>query len=160
VPFRRRTDAVMERLAARNARSNRRLYPASHESADRPHPAAEPPRRRPLHGELECNSPRPKPPFPGWTCARSAPNACISSSSFSLRAVEGPETCQSCAGLGLPRTVFDELARIQSHDVDRLGIVFPTRMRFAEIRAACPSPPATDFQRPKPNVVPAFRLSP
>ena len=95
------------------------------------------------------------------------------------------EMWQQRAGLGnSPRTVLEELARIQSHDVvlptathgeirlrcvtqpdpaqaallDRLGIVLPKRMRLAD--ASCRrsrSPP--DASLLTKNVVPTFRLT-
>ena len=94
------------------------------------------------------------------------------------------EMWQQRAGLGnSPRTLLEELARIQSHDVvlptsthghirlrcvtqpdpaqaallDRLGIVLPKRMRLAEHEVPR-SPPAPDHAKNK-NVVATFRLS-
>ena len=94
------------------------------------------------------------------------------------------EMWQSRAGLGnSPRTILEELARIQSHDVvlptathgqirlrcvtqpdaaqaallDRLGIVLPKRMRLAEHELPR-SPLAPDHATSTRNVVTTFRL--
>ena len=94
------------------------------------------------------------------------------------------EMWQQRAGLGnSPRTLLEEFARIQSHDVvlptatrgeirlrcvaqpdaaqaalfDRLGIVLPKRMRLLETTTSRP-PPSTPEPATHQNVVPTFRL--
>ena len=119
------------------------------------------------YGRLTSNSPRPKPRFafkkiswrPVWHQRQDRVQAHILVCFLAFVLWKSLEMWQQRAGLGnSPRTILEELARIQSHDIvlptathgqirlrcvaqpdaaqaaliDRLGIVLPKRMRAPE----------------------------